>query len=102
MPAAVFLGRRRIGEVVLFAQFVGNPCGRRIEIPNLAHDFGAAAAVVSHVAERGDVDAIVLTSALPRAAVPAGTATGWRLRWGPAVPAARGTRKRQRNGRHRD
>ena len=54
-----FFPRRRIAEVVLLAQFVGDARGRRVEIARVADDLGAPAAVVGHVAQRGDVDAIV-------------------------------------------
>ena len=72
VPAAVFLSARRIAEVVLLAQLVGDAGGRRIEIARIADDLGAAAAVVGHVAQRHDVDAIVVqTAASTSAAAPA-------------------------------
>ena len=51
--------------------------GRRIEIARVADDLGAAAAVVGHVAQRGDVHAIVAAGAVaPAAAVGGGRAAG--------------------------
>src|SRR5580765_8665672 len=68
MPAAVLLSARRVAEVVLLAQLVGDARGRGVEIARIADDLGAPAAVVGHVAERHDVDTIVIRIA---AAVPA-------------------------------
>src|SRR2546427_570637 len=63
MPAAVFLPGRRIPEIVLLAQFVGDAARRGIEVARFTNDLGAAAAVVGHVAQRRHVDRIV--AALP-------------------------------------
>src|SRR2546427_7397139 len=63
MPAAVFFPGRRIPEIVLLAQFVGDAARRRIEVARFTNDLGAAAAVVGHVAQRRHVDRIV--AALP-------------------------------------
>src|SRR5712691_10617768 len=94
VPAAVFLAAGWITEVVLLAQLVGDVGGRRIEVARVPHDFGAAAAVVGHFAQRRDVHAIVV-AALPRpsaAACPATATTAADRRLRPArtssAPAA--------------
>src|SRR5947207_4172762 len=77
VPAAVLLAAGWITQVVLLAQLVGDVGGRRIEVACVPHDFGAAAAVVGHIAQRRDVHAIVV-AALPRpsaASCPATAAT---------------------------
>src|SRR5438132_671378 len=68
VPPAIFLSRRWIAQVVLLAQLVGDTRGRGVEIPRIADNLGAAAAVVGHVAQRGDVDAVVTARARPSAA----------------------------------
>src|SRR5712691_2436645 len=89
VPAAVFLAAGWITQVVLLAQLVGDVGGRRIEVARVPHDFGAAAAVVGHIAQRRDVHAIVV-AALTRPSAssgPAATAADRRLR-PPRTPAA--------------
>jgi hypothetical protein len=59
VPLAVAMARARIPKRILSAQFVRNPRGCRIEIARAPHHFGAAAAVVGEIAERGSVDSLV-------------------------------------------
>src|SRR5262245_38226976 len=65
MPAAVLLTGRRIAEVVLLAQSARDAGSRRIQIARVADDFRAAAAVVCHVPQGRDVDAIVARARPP-------------------------------------
>src|SRR5205823_3788878 len=69
MPAAVLRAGGLVAEVILLAQLVGDARGGRIQIARIADDLGTTAAVVGHVAQRLDVDAIVVASA------PAGAAS---------------------------
>src|SRR3954452_8465596 len=78
MPSSVLLAFGRVAEIVLPAQFVGDVRGRRIQIARIADDFGAAAAVVGHVTQRDDVDAVVI--ALLRARPALAAAASWRTR----------------------
>src|SRR5436189_2598509 len=94
MPAAVFLRRRRIPEIVLFAQLVGDVLGRRVQVASRADDLGAAAAVVGHVPQRDDVHAIVAGSPASR---PAAARTTTADRRPASSPAAAPRRKWKRN-----
>ena len=106
VPAAVLLPGRRVAEVVLLAQFVGDARRRRIEIARVADDLGAAAAVVGHVAQRDDIHAIVDRRAAtrpPAARRPAaGLPPGRRRRpRGNRRPPAERERQRDRRTRRR-
>src|SRR5690349_19999156 len=59
VPAAVFRCGRRVAEVILLTEFVGDAGSCRIEIAWIADDFGSTATVVGHVAKRHDVHPIV-------------------------------------------
>src|SRR2546427_7205838 len=90
MPAAVFFPGRRIAEIVLLAQFVGDAARRRIEVARFTNDLGAAAAVVGHVAQRRHVDRIV--AALPPRPAARLLRRRHRLRRWPAPTRAEGKR----------
>src|SRR5204863_1830483 len=88
VPAAVLFPRRRIAEIVLLTELVGDVRGRRIQVASVADDFRAAAAVVGHVAQGDDVDAIVVGTGAAGPA--AASAAAWRLAREVRRPAARG------------
>src|SRR5438105_10492846 len=105
MPLAVFRAARLVSQIVLLAQFVGDARRRGIEIVRVANDLRAAAAIVGHVAQRRDVDAIVRVAARTSApsARAASAASDWRERAGTtaAAPARKRKRKRRRQTRWR-
>src|SRR6476646_815002 len=70
MPPSVFRSGGRVPQVVLLAQFVGDARGSGIDVARIPNDLSAAAAVISHVAERDHVDALVAWPR-PRTAVAA-------------------------------
>src|SRR5687767_15396561 len=62
MPAPVFLRRRRVAEIVLLAQLVGDVRRCRLEVAARPHYFGTAATVVGDFAQCMEVDALVSTT----------------------------------------
>src|SRR5437016_1385016 len=63
VPAAVLLPQRCVPEIVLLAQLVRDVRRGRIEIARVADDLGATAAIIRHVAQGADVDAIAAAAA---------------------------------------
>src|SRR4029453_10897968 len=95
VPATVFLSRRGIPQVVLLAQLVSDVRRRRVEVPRVPNQLGAASAVVGQIAQRGDVHGIGARRRPPTRLV-----RRLRRRTRPSAAASRnGKRKRERNRR---
>src|SRR5215467_11548433 len=97
VPAAVLPSERGVAQVVLLAQFVGDAGSGRIEVAGIAHDLGAASAVVGDLAQRGGVDAIVRAGPPAAATVAPARRLGLRLRESPARAARERHGNRQTN-----
>src|SRR4051812_4335435 len=80
VPASVLRALRGVAHVVLLAQFIRDAGGGRIQVAREADDLGAPAAVVGDVAQRGDVDAIVVAAVAPARVAGAAGRTLRRLR----------------------
>jgi len=60
VPLAVLRRRRDVAEEVLPAQLVGDAGRRRIQVARAAHDLGPSAAGVRQIAQRGDIDVLIV------------------------------------------
>src|SRR5438034_388421 len=89
MPAPVLLCRRWVTEIVLFAQLVRDVRRGRIQVARIANDLGAAAAVVGHVAQGDDVDAIIVWRPAARPASASSAVRRLRPASSTAAPARR-------------
>src|SRR5262249_24576732 len=99
VPAPVAVSRAGIAEVVLLAQLVGNAVHGRIEIPRVAHNLRASAAVVGDLAQRDDVHPVVRIAGEDSAAASAAAGITRLWRWHAAATSAAREWKRNRNAR---
>src|SRR5436190_3203543 len=58
MPAAVVGTPARVPQIVLLAELVGDPAGRRVEVARIADQLGEAAAVVGDLTQCLEVDGL--------------------------------------------
>src|SRR6185436_20411070 len=99
VPLAIFRARRRVAEIILAAQFIGDPARRGIQIARASDDLGASAAVVGNLAQCKRVYAIVhAASSAPRVGGGIVGRRGWRI---PTAATRHRERKRDREARAR-
>ena len=65
MPLSITVPRRRVREVVLPTQLIGDAGGSRVQVGRVPDNLGAATAVIGQVPQRGDVDPVVATDGAP-------------------------------------